>query len=202
MMNYLAHAYLSFNEPGILVGNMINDYVKGKQQYTYPHEIQKGFKLHRKIDEYTDQHPATREAAKILYKAVGRYANALTDVVYDHFLANDIMEFENEAALNAFAQNTYKTIEANKEYLPEKFAYMFPYMQRDNWLYHYRTPEGIEKSFIGVGRRSTYLKYTESAFSIFEMEYAFLKECYVGLWIDLKAYTENEIKGILTDQVL
>ena len=198
-MNYLAHAYLSFNEPEILVGNMINDYVKGKQQYNYPSGIQKGLKLHRKIDEYTDQHPSTRAAAKILSKAVGRYANALTDVVYDHFLANDIQEFKDEAALNAFAQNTYQAIANYHQYLPEKFARMFPYMQRDNWLYQYRTPEGIAMSFNGVSHRSTYLKYTESAFSIFEMEYPFLKECYAGLWVDLKAYTENELKEILSE---
>lgn len=30
-MNYLAHAYLSFDEPEILVGNMISDFVKGKK---------------------------------------------------------------------------------------------------------------------------------------------------------------------------
>jgi acyl carrier protein phosphodiesterase len=30
-MNFLAHAF-SFNEPGILTGNMINDYVKGKKK--------------------------------------------------------------------------------------------------------------------------------------------------------------------------
>jgi acyl carrier protein phosphodiesterase len=40
-MNYLAHAYLSFNEPGILTGNMISDFVKGKRKYDYSEIIQK-----------------------------------------------------------------------------------------------------------------------------------------------------------------
>ncbi len=35
-MNYLAHAYLSFNDPEILVGNMISDFVKGKKKFDYP----------------------------------------------------------------------------------------------------------------------------------------------------------------------
>lgn len=30
-MNYLAHAFLSFNHQPILTGNMISDFVKGKQ---------------------------------------------------------------------------------------------------------------------------------------------------------------------------
>ena len=40
-MNYLAHAYLSFNNTYILIGNMISDYIKVKQQYEYSPEIQK-----------------------------------------------------------------------------------------------------------------------------------------------------------------
>lgn len=35
-MNYLAHAYLSFNDPEILVGNLISDFVKGKKKFDYP----------------------------------------------------------------------------------------------------------------------------------------------------------------------
>ncbi len=49
-MNYLAHAYLSFHDPEVLVGNMISDFVKGKKQYDYPDGIQKGIRLHRIID--------------------------------------------------------------------------------------------------------------------------------------------------------
>ncbi len=35
-MNYLAHAYLSFNDPDVLAGNMISDFVKGKKKFDYP----------------------------------------------------------------------------------------------------------------------------------------------------------------------
>jgi hypothetical protein len=40
-MNYLAHAYLSFNEPDILVGNLISDFVKGKNS-TIPRAFSRG----------------------------------------------------------------------------------------------------------------------------------------------------------------
>jgi acyl carrier protein phosphodiesterase len=40
-MNYLAHAYLSFNQPEILVGNMISDFVKGKKKFDFAPGIQK-----------------------------------------------------------------------------------------------------------------------------------------------------------------
>ncbi len=58
-MNLLAHAYLSFDQPEMLIGNMINDYVKGKKQFDYPAAIHKGMILHRSIDEFTDTHEVT-----------------------------------------------------------------------------------------------------------------------------------------------
>jgi len=54
-MNYLAHAYLSFNEPELLLGNMVSDYVKGKKQFDFPKRMQAGIRLHRAIDEFTTQ---------------------------------------------------------------------------------------------------------------------------------------------------
>ncbi len=43
-MNYLAHAYFSFNQPPVIVGNLISDFIKGKKQFDYPAEIQKGIR--------------------------------------------------------------------------------------------------------------------------------------------------------------
>ena len=63
-MNFLAHAYLSFNHPDILVGNMISDFVKGSARFSYPEGVQKGIRIHRDIDRFTDFHPAVKEAKK------------------------------------------------------------------------------------------------------------------------------------------
>jgi acyl carrier protein phosphodiesterase len=92
-MNYLAHAYLSFEITDIAVGNMISDFVKGKQKLDYPIAIQQGIMLHRFIDSFTDSHAVTRQAKSFFKEAYGLYAGPLVDVVYDHFLANDPLRF-------------------------------------------------------------------------------------------------------------
>jgi acyl carrier protein phosphodiesterase len=92
-MNYLAHARLSFDQPDILVGNMISDFVKGKKRFDYSEPVQKGITLHRAIDTFTDEHEATKEAKKFFKPVVGLYAGAFMDIVYDHFLATDENEF-------------------------------------------------------------------------------------------------------------
>lgn len=190
-MNLLAHAYLSFGNPSILAGNMISDYVKGKQKFLYEPAIQQGIQLHRIIDEFTDHHPATEEA-KVFFKPAYRlYAGAFVDVVYDHFLANDTSQFPDEMALERFAQQTYVSLAEYKQIMPERFARMLPYMQSQNWLYNYRYNQGIERSFEGLVRRAAYLDESAIAFSIFEKEYKSLKNCYEFFFPELKLLAEK-----------
>ena len=116
-MNYLAHAYLSFGRPGILVGNMISDFVKGKRKYDYPEQIQKGIAVHREIDRFTDTHQATKEAKEVFRPAYRLYAGALMDVIYDHFLALDENEFTDES-LKTFTTNTYAMLDQFTDHFP------------------------------------------------------------------------------------
>lgn len=185
-VNLLAHAYLSFDQPPILVGNMISDYVKGRKKLLYPEQIQRGIALHRAIDAFTDQHDATRAAKEFFRPDYRLYAGACVDVVYDHFLANDTNEFETGAALDRFAKNSYNNLEPYISLMPEKFAAMFPYMQVQNWLYHYRFKYGIEKSFGGLIRRSAYLTDSAPAFAAFEKHYEALHRCYDDFFPEVK----------------
>lgn len=197
-MNFLAHACLSFNEPGILTGNMINDYVKGKKKFDYPAAIQKGMVLHRAIDEFTDQHAVTRQAKQFFKADYRLYAGAFVDVLYDHFLANDTKEFSTEGELNSFCQLTYASLQADFDLLPQKFQQVLPHMQLHNWLYNYRYKAGIEKSFIGLARRAAYLSESPIAFSIFNEQYDALQICYNEFFPDLKQfafYTFNELNN-------
>ncbi|MEO5942508.1 MAG: ACP phosphodiesterase [Ferruginibacter sp.] len=166
-MNYLAHAYLSFNNPDVLLGNMISDFIKGKKQYDYPKQIQAGIQLHRAIDTFTDAHFATKSIKKYFSSSYGLYGGAFADVVYDYFLANDKSIFPDENTLKKFTQTSYDLLENNEKWFGEKFGMMFPYMKAQDWLYNYQFESGIQKSFEGVRRRALYIKETEKAFSIF-----------------------------------
>jgi len=192
-MNYLAHAYLSFNRPGILVGNMISDFVKGKKKYEYPEAIQRGIALHREIDRFTDTHGATRKAKEIFRPAYRLYAGALMDVVYDHFLALDENEFTGED-LKIFTINTYALLDQFTVHFPEKFSMMYPYMKAHNWLYNYRYRQGIAKSLGGVVRRAKYLEESDTAFFLFNEHYDTLKGLYRLFFPELKSMAVNFLK--------
>jgi acyl carrier protein phosphodiesterase len=186
-MNYLAHAYLSFNDEEILVGNLISDFVKGKKKFDYTEGIQKGITLHRAIDTFTDSHEATKMAKEIFRPCYRLYSGAFVDVVYDHFLATDVSEF-NEQSLKEFSDNVYKMVGGHVSELPERFARMFPYMKSQNWLFNYRTTWGTESSFGGVVGRARYLEESDTAASLFEEHYDKLKECYRAFFPDVKSF--------------
>jgi acyl carrier protein phosphodiesterase len=189
-MNFLAHAYLSFDDINILTGNMISDFVKGKKQYDYPLAIQKGIQLHRAIDSFTDNHPASKEAKHFFKPAVGLYAAAFVDVVYDHFLALDELELTADE-WEIFVSTTYKRLQINQSFFPEKFSGMFPYMQSQNWLYNYKFTWGVEKSFGGVVRRAKYLKDSTAAFAAFLDNYTALGHLYKVFFPDLKKFAST-----------
>ena len=194
-MNYLAHAYLSFNQNEILVGNLISDFVKGKKKFDYPLNIRKGIALHRAIDAFTDFHAATKEAKKVFRSHYRLYAGAFIDIVYDHFLANDEQEFD-EASLFSFSQYVYDTLGQSKEWLPERFQRMFYYMKLQNWLFHYRTRQGTEKSFGGLVARSVYMEESHTACNLFEQHYQLLEACYRHFWPEVKQFAQKELKQL------
>lgn len=193
-MNYLAHAYLSFNHEPTLVGNMISDYVKGKKKFDYAIEIQRGIELHRKIDAFTDAHEITKQAKQYFKTSVGAYAGAFVDVVYDHFLALDVNVFSTSVHLNNFATTTYQLLQSNHQIMPDKFGKMLPYMQQQNWFYNYQFLWGIEKSFEGVVRRANYLSSAVTAFDAFQENYSQLQNCYHAFFIDVKKMALQEFE--------
>ncbi|MCR6720139.1 MAG: ACP phosphodiesterase [Chitinophagaceae bacterium] len=194
-MNFLAHAYLSFNDPGILVGNMISDFVKGRKKLDYPSRIQQGIYLHRCIDEFTDTHKATVEGKQLFRPAYRLYAGAIMDVVYDHFLAADEAEFSDEL-LKKFSQKVYGTLDANQQWLPAKFAAMFPYMKSHNWLYGYRQREGAHRSLGGLVHRATYLSDSSAAVAVLEQHYDELKSFYREFWADVKPFAKELLESL------
>jgi acyl carrier protein phosphodiesterase len=196
-MNYLAHAWLSFHQPEITVGNMISDFVKGKKQYDFSSGIQKGIRLHRAIDEFTDTHPVTKQLKEFFRPHYRLYAGAFADVTYDHFLANDKNEFSSAAALQHFSASVYAIVDQHIKVLPAGFQKLFPYMEAQDWLFNYSEQWLIERSFIGLERRAKYLQESGTAFKIFTKNIEAMRSCYSSFFPQLKAFATHKLQELL-----
>ena len=132
---------------------MLGDFVKGKQYLDYPLMIQKGLQYHRHIDTYTDKHPSVRSATKILRDDGIKYAGIFIDIFFDYFLANDSRFFANHDKLKLFTENVLKQLANAMDIMTPEMKTYFGYMIQYNWLYHYHSREGIEKSILGIVKR-------------------------------------------------
>lgn len=189
-MNFLAHAYLSFGNPEILIGNLIADQVKGKQIEQYSEHIQRGIHIHRQIDSFTDNHPIPLQAMQLLRPSAKKYAGAFLDVSYDHFLALD-KQSEPEGGWQAFADECYNQIGLHGEVLPPKFCSMFMYMKNENWFFNYKYKWMIERSFDRLQNRAAYLSDDATVFNDFEKNYSEIGKSYEAFFPELKSFVKS-----------
>lgn len=193
-MNFLAHSLLSFDDNQILTGNMIADFVKGlKALENYPKGIKTGILLHRKIDEFTDHHPATLKAKNIFRSQYRLYSGAFVDIVFDHFLANDPRYFPSLSNLKNYTEHIYTEVYKNESIFPDGFKRLFQYMSQQNWLYQYHNFNGLRQGLAGITRRAQYLEEWQVGFELCMRYYYELNQLYFDLIDDLFVYAKKEL---------
>ncbi|SFU16573.1 Acyl carrier protein phosphodiesterase [Algoriphagus locisalis] len=191
-MNYLAHAYLSFDQEEVLVGNFIGDFVKGKMMETFPLDVQNGIKLHREIDLFTDTHPLVRAGQSYLRPKFRHYSTVITDIFFDYFLAKNWSNYS-QVPLEDFIQNTFTTLNQHRLLFPDRFTNMFQWMEKDNWLLKYREIKGIEQTLTGMSRRTRFESKMEIAhLALLEKEAEF-QVIFFAFFEDLKTFAQEKL---------
>jgi acyl carrier protein phosphodiesterase len=194
-MNFLAHAYLSGDEPKILVGNFIADFVKGKLALQkFEPAIARGIELHRIIDAFTDNHEIVNESKNKLRPKYRHYAAVIVDVFYDHFLAKNWSNYHS-TPLPVFAEHVYDTVKQFQAILPEGVKYMLPYMIDGNWLWNYSKIEGIERALSGMAKRTPYPSRMEEAIHELRLYYEQLKKEFEMFLPSLKHKTDQFLEN-------
>ena len=184
-MNYLAHSYLNETEEQ-LVGQFLNDYIRNRDRHLLPEGIQDGIRRHRAIDSFTDTHPAIIEAKKVFAPLTRLYAGAFVDVAMDYFLAND-PKILSTTEWKAHSQATYATLRNYLYLFPENFKTVLHYMEKDDWLYNYRTDWGMKHSLQNVLNKAKYLDKSLPIFDAFLKEKPFLQSCSDAFFPELRA---------------
>ncbi len=194
-MNFLAHAYLSFGQEKILVGNFIADFVKGKQINNFPIEIRMGIFLHREIDTFTDTHPLVKAGQSYLRPEFGHYSSVITDIFFDYLLIKHWKNFS-DMALEDFIQKTYSTLDNNSDWFPERFSTMYYWMRKDNWLYNYGSISGVQQTLTGMSKRTRFESKMENAhWVLLEKEVEF-EVIFFAFFRDLETFVLDRLKEI------
>ena len=194
-MNFLAHIYLSFDQPEIVLGNFFADHVKGNRIDHFPEGIRNGILLHRAIDSYTDAHPAARASSKRLHSSQGHYSRVIVDIYFDHFLARHWDRYS-PVPLEQYSADFYTHLEAHYELLPEKTQYILPFIKAQNWLLSYRDFSGLDEAFAGLDRRTKGRSNMRTATRELRQDYAAFEEDFFTLFTDLITFSRSKLNEI------
>ena len=180
-MNFLGHLFVSGNDPMEIIGNFMADGVKGRDLSRYSDGLQKGIRMHRQIDSYTDGHPLTLLGRNRLRTHCGKYAGVALDLFYDHVIAHHWNSLSEES-LGAFTRRIYKLLTAHAHLIPERVRHMLPAMVQNDWLGSYATVDGIGRALSGLSRRTPAGPLLAGAENILEAHHAdFERECLLFL---------------------
>jgi len=197
-MNILAHGYLSNRNEELIVGNFIADFVKGDPAHPrhglLPGEIA-GIRLHRAIDTFTDSHPAVADVRELLYPRCHKYAGVAVDVFFDHFLAVRFAELTGEP-LHLFVPYFYHVLTRHTRRFPASAARMLEAMIRYDWLTHYQTAKGIDRTLNGLSRRTAFPSGLDTVIIDFERHYTTIGRAFDEFWPQLVSHCRQTLMEI------
>jgi acyl carrier protein phosphodiesterase len=192
-LNFLAHLLLSDDDPGVRTGNMIADFVKGKDAVVQlPAAIQAGVRQHRAVDAFTDRHPLVQRSITRISREWGWFSGIVIDVYYDHLLARDWPSFCTEP-LRPFADRMYDTIRGGTEWLDPHGRWFLDRFITDDRLVRYATTDGIRDTLARLSRRiaermPTRAVRLEDAMPLLTREDAALDTDFRAFWPEVRAF--------------
>jgi acyl carrier protein phosphodiesterase len=161
-MNHLAHLFLAGRTPESLIGNLAGDFVKGPLADRFTPEIREGIRQHRRIDAFTDSHPAVAAFRGVLTPEHGHYARVIADMFFDHFLACRFDEYAGES-LDSFLARIFATIDPHEELLPGRLRMVYPHIRDEGWLQSYRRIEAMHGALRNISYRFSRRPHLETA---------------------------------------
>ena len=176
----------------LIIGNFIADFIKGNKYKHLPLSIQDGILLHRKIDSFTDKHPIVRRSKRRLHKRYGHYDGIIIDILYDHFLAKN-WDAYSEKSLVKTESEFIQLLKNNVNLLPEKVIEIIPYLEKQQWLSNYANFTGIERSLIGVNKRTKGKSKMHLAIEDLQQHYVELENDFTLFFKDLKIFVAGEL---------
>ncbi len=189
-MNHLAHFALSRRDAPLMIGSFLGDYVKGRLQGQYPDDIERGIRLHRAIDAYTDAHDIVRSAGARFDPAYRRYAGIMTDVIFDHFLAQAWQAFYDEP-LETFSADALSTLVQARSVLPDRAAATAARMHQYNSLAGYGSDDFLIGAFNHLGTRLTRSNPLPGAFDEFQLHREGLREDFSAFYPELLSFVDD-----------
>ena len=151
-MNFLAHFHLAWPDEGLVAGGLEGDYYKGPLRGDLPQGLERGVRLHRAVDTYTDQHPLVIALRREFPPELRRYAGILIDLCFDHYLCKHWARFS-ATPLQEFTWEVYHLLARHEATLSRGSRNMLARMVEHDILGLYQSWDTVPASAARIGRR-------------------------------------------------
>ena len=174
-----------------MIGNFIADHVKGKEILNFSNEVQRGIKMHREIDHFTDHHKLVMKSKERLYPKYHKYASVIVDMFYDHILAKNWSSYS-PISLESFARSVYQVLKLNYNTLPERSRLTLDYMSKQDWLSNYAKLSGMEKALRGLSSRAKFNSRMEESVNDLASDYSLYEAEFTPFFEELHTFFSNK----------
>lgn len=155
-VNFLAHSLFGYGNAGLIAGQFCGDFVRGSDLSRFPADIERGIRLHRHLDRFTDTHAALVPARQNMAGVPRRFAGIVVDVMFDHYLATHWSQFS-EHSLDAHAQQVIAALVSQEDHLPVSLQRFLGLLQREGILQGNARLANIELTLARIASRSAKL---------------------------------------------
>ncbi len=194
-MNYLAHFHLGHGSNDLLVGALLGDFIKGPLTGRHGEGLEQGILLHRKIDAFTDQHPALRQAQQLFAPQYRRYAGIMTDVLFDHFLNRHWSQFHPQP-LTDFSLHVYQLLDSQN--LPATAKRQADNLCRYDVLVNFQHWQTVEGALLQISQRIRRDNPLATAAAELEKHYAELERVFLAFYPELESHADNVRRGFIS----
>lgn len=146
-MNHLAHVVLAGSDEGLRLGAFLGDHVKGRKVLEeLPPSWAAGVELHRRIDSFSDGHPAVVGLLERLEPPWRRYGGVIFDILFDYMLTRHWSRF-GPTGLEQLAGEIDDLLARHQTQLPPRLVRFSHWARTQGLWQRYGERAMLEKTF-------------------------------------------------------
>lgn len=134
------------------MGNLLPDFLRNSELQLLPREFNRGIRVHRLVDVFTDNHPVVLQSRRRLPPPYRRYAGIVVDMFYDHLLATQWQRYAT-VGFEQFTSEVYAGLQSQCACIPSHARERLEWIVRADLLGSYRETEGIRRALERIGSR-------------------------------------------------
>lgn len=193
-MNYLAHAYLSPDDPMVLMGNLWGDLLRPRDYEHLPEPMLTGLRLHKVIDAFTDSHKAVDEMVTMIRPYQGKYTPVVTDVLMDFMLSSSWHRYHSQS-IEAFCKTTYDLVKDHLKVMPQHLHLRIHRMLDNEWLESCKNRHRMERTLLMLSRRASFENQIPDAMIPYDLHTERMDVLFEGFFEDLKHHVSLQSAG-------